>query len=217
MKKRFAELLQPYDDRAAAAADYVRRVRPDVAVQTGELTDPMVRTRFALASASSLPLVASCAARIPSRTHCYHVSAVALRLAMLEYSARQWRWEFRDCLSGWAPAVSAGHGGRDRGHAGAGGVRGDVQGCRRHQRCSARALLRSSGSGHCETRRRAGRDVEAELDGAQGSRSCTEGAGRAGSGLRQGRGRLQAVIMPRTGFHLPERAKRLVSALSIRR
>ncbi len=42
VKKKFAELLQPYDDRAAAAADYVRRVRPDVAVQTGELTDPMV-------------------------------------------------------------------------------------------------------------------------------------------------------------------------------
>ena len=42
VNKKFAELLQPYADRARAAAEYVRRVRPGVAVQTGELTDPMV-------------------------------------------------------------------------------------------------------------------------------------------------------------------------------
>ena len=43
VKKKFAELLQPYADRAEGAAEYVRRVRPAVAVQTGELSDPMVR------------------------------------------------------------------------------------------------------------------------------------------------------------------------------
>jgi phosphopantetheine adenylyltransferase len=43
VSKKFGELLQPYADRAAAAAEYVRRLRPAVAVQTGELTDPMVR------------------------------------------------------------------------------------------------------------------------------------------------------------------------------
>ena len=42
VNKKHAELLQHYEHRATAAAEYVRRVRPDVAVQTGELTDPMV-------------------------------------------------------------------------------------------------------------------------------------------------------------------------------
>ena len=62
--KKFAELLQSYDDRAAAAADYVRRVRPDVAVQTGELTDPMVSGRLALASAPQPLLAVPCGATV---------------------------------------------------------------------------------------------------------------------------------------------------------
>ena len=40
MNKKFAELLQPYADRARAAVDYVRRVRPDVAVQTRRIDGP---------------------------------------------------------------------------------------------------------------------------------------------------------------------------------
>ena len=42
-KKKFASLLQPYDERCGSAAAYVKEVHPVVGVQTGELQDPMVR------------------------------------------------------------------------------------------------------------------------------------------------------------------------------
>ncbi len=77
VNKKFAELLQPYDNRAAAAADYVRRVRPDVAVQTGVLTDPMVSVRTALASAISC--CSSCHVPVPYSIGCPSVSRFCCR------------------------------------------------------------------------------------------------------------------------------------------
>ena len=40
--KQHAELLQPYDDRAAAAVQFINAVRPGLNVQTAALRDPQV-------------------------------------------------------------------------------------------------------------------------------------------------------------------------------
>lgn len=41
-KKKHFELLEPYDQRATAAANYLKSVRPALTVQTGALLDPKV-------------------------------------------------------------------------------------------------------------------------------------------------------------------------------
>jgi hypothetical protein len=41
--QKHAELLESYSTREAAAADYVRAVRPGLEVHTGELRDAKVR------------------------------------------------------------------------------------------------------------------------------------------------------------------------------
>lgn len=44
--QKHAELLESYGRREAAAADYVRAVRPGLEVHTGELHDAKVRLRW---------------------------------------------------------------------------------------------------------------------------------------------------------------------------
>lgn len=46
-KKKHFELLEPYDQRAAAAASYLKSVRPALTVQTGALLDPKEPTAAA--------------------------------------------------------------------------------------------------------------------------------------------------------------------------
>lgn len=43
--KKHHELLEPYEQRAAAAVAYLKAVRPALTVQTGALLDPKVPTQ----------------------------------------------------------------------------------------------------------------------------------------------------------------------------
>lgn len=40
LRKKFVELMEPYDARSAAATDFVRLVRPSLAVSESRLLDP---------------------------------------------------------------------------------------------------------------------------------------------------------------------------------
>ena len=54
--KEHAELLQSYDDRTAAAVQFINAVRPGLNVQTAALRDPKVSAALTLPMLSALSL-----------------------------------------------------------------------------------------------------------------------------------------------------------------